>query len=140
MFFRLHLSGYNAIKDEVSCRNWYPSLIQILGAMALINLAWLVHVKWRSGVLSFWYAFPPSLVVVRQVITWLRHVTCRDGSVSFWYVLPPRLVIAAFVHYDIFNLSPDHVIKIHTIGMLATISSFPQKLVYIQFPFWNFGR
>ena len=53
------------------------------------------QMKWRSCTLSFWYAFPPNLVVVFQVITWLHHVICRNGRVSFWYVLPPLLVIDA---------------------------------------------
>ena len=81
-------------------------------------------------------------MVVCQVITWLRHVTCRNGSVRFWYVLPPGLVIAALVivAYDVFDLSPEHVIKIHAIGRLGTISSFPQNLAHICFPVWNFGR
>ena len=81
-------------------------------------------------------------MVVCQVITWLRHVTWRNGSVRFWYVLPPGLVIAALVivAYDVFDLSPEHVIKIHAIGRLGTISSFPQNLAHIYFPVWNFGR
>ena len=109
---------------------------------SLITLAWLGHMKWKSGTLSFWYAFPPSFVVVCQVITWLCHVTWRNDSVSSWYILPLCLLIVAFVivAYDVFDLSTDHVIKIHVIGKLGTIWSFPQNLVYIQFPFWNFGR
>ena len=68
-----------------------------LGAVALITLESLVHVKRRSGTLSFWYAFSPSLVVVCQVIMLLQHVRCRDGSVSFWYLFPPSLVVVATV-------------------------------------------
>ena len=48
-------------------------------------------------------------------------------------------MIIAFVTvaYDAFNLSPDHVIKIHAIGRLGIISSFPQNLVHMRFfLFW----
>ena len=36
-----------------------------------------------------------------------------------------------FLHYDFFDLWPDHVIKSHAIGSLGSISSFPQNLVHI---------
>ena len=62
-------------------------------------------------------------------------MTCRNSSVSFWSVLPPRLVIVALVHYDVFNLSPDHVIKSRAIARLGTISSLPHNLVNLQFLF-----
>ena len=76
---------------------WVPFINASLGAVVLITLAWLGHVEWKSATLSFWHAFPPSLVVLYQVITWLPHVTCRNGSASFWFALPPRLVIVAVV-------------------------------------------
>ena len=51
------------------------------------------HVNWRSGTNSFWFAFQTSSVFLCQVITWIHQMTCRNGSVSFWYLFPPRLVI-----------------------------------------------
>ena len=79
------------------------------------------------------------VTLVCEVIKRLYQVICRNGSVSFWYVLPPRLAWW-WLHYDVFNLSPYHVIKSYAIGRFGIISSFPQNLVHLQFPFWNFVR
>ena len=76
---------------------WVPSINANLGTLTLIILAWWRHVKCMSGTFSFWYAFPPSLVVTCQVMTWSYDMTSRNSRVLFWYVLPPRLVIIAFV-------------------------------------------
>ena len=47
------------------------------------------------------------------------------------------IIAFVIVAYDAFNLSPDHVIKIHAIGRLGIISSFPQNLVHMRFfLFW----
>ena len=60
-------------------------------------------------------------------------MTCKNGTLSLRHVLPPCLVIVAFVivAYNVFNMLPDHVIKIHATGRLGTISSVPQNLVHI---------
>ena len=50
-------------------------------------------------------------------------------------MLPPYLVIVPLVHYDVFNLSPDHVIKSRAIARLGPISSLPHNLVNLQFLF-----
>ena len=49
---------------------------------SFVYLVWLGHMKWSSGIISFWYVFRRCLVVVCRVITWLHHVTCRNDSVS----------------------------------------------------------
>ena len=93
----------------------------------LITLAWLGNMKWRCGTRSFSYAFPPPrLVIVCQVIMWLHHVTCRNG------VFNSEIC-------DVLHLSPDHVIKSHTISTLCTISSFSKNLVHLLYPFGNIG-
>ena len=43
------------------------------------------------------------------------------------------IIAFVIVAYDAFNLSPDHVIKIHAIGRLGIILSFPQNLVHMCF-------
>ena len=82
--------------------------------MSLITLAWLGHVTWRNGNISFWCTFPPSVVIV---------------------------VFKTEVHCDVFKF---HMITwpkfIPYVGwvLLHTIQSLPQNLIQIKYPFWKF--
>ena len=66
----------------------------------------------------------------------------RNDTLSFWYAFPPTLVVAIslkFALWHFFNLSPHHVIQGHIIGRLGNVSPLPQNLIHILYPFWNFG-
>ena len=61
------------------------------------------------------------------MITWLGYMTF--GNISFWYAFLLSLMIAAFEKFAIrhFNLSPDHIAKVHFANRLGTITSFPSE-------------
>ena len=86
----------------------------ILGAIALITLAWLTHVIWRHATLSFLYVFPPSLVVIvflevglwsfnklrdymrykNNIKEYKKRVIKKSRDIKQWYhVFQPSLVI-----------------------------------------------
>ena len=75
---------------------WSVTFIEAnLEAVVLIILAWLGHVIWRYATISFWYVFPPSLVVIVfvEVALWMTY---RNIINDIWHDQKPCRPMVAY--------------------------------------------